>query len=54
MAVPTKLLPKEVEDYNRTLATFRKAWGYAIPEGLLERRALDAVLQRRKVANGRM
>lgn len=45
---PTKLTTTELKDYERTLATFRKAWGYAIPEGLLEQRALQAVLARRR------
>lgn len=46
--IQTKLTTAELADYERTLATFKKAWGYAIPEGLLERRALQAVLARRR------
>ena len=43
-----KLTEEEQKDYAHTLETFRKAWGYAIPDNLLERRALQAVLDRRR------
>lgn len=46
--VSIKLTAEEVADYKRTLETFRKAWGYAVPDSLLERRAMDAVIKRRQ------
>lgn len=43
-----KLSAAEMKDYERTLDTFRKACGYSISNNLLERRAMQAVLDRRR------